>query len=85
MHRVDEALLVGEDPEDRSLGDPGGLGDLARRDRGAMGEQEGKRRRDDLGPSLRRGEGGRSGAAGHRGIRCGRGRRSGGHPSIIHE
>ena len=56
-HGLDQRLLVREDPEDRALGDAGGLGDLAGGDRGAVGEDQGQRGRDDLGPALGRGAG----------------------------
>ncbi len=51
-HRRDEALLVGEDPEDRALGDPGRFGDLAGRDGRAVHQQQRQRRGDDLGSAF---------------------------------
>ncbi len=62
--RLDEGLLVRKDPEDGAFGDAGGLRDLAGGDRRTVREDQRERRRDDLRPPLRRGEGGRSGAAG---------------------
>ena len=50
--RRDEALLVGEDPEDRALGDPGRFGDLAGRDGRAVHQQQRQRRGDDLGSAF---------------------------------
>ena len=71
--RVDELVLVGEDPEDRALGDAGGLGDLTRGDGAALLEEQGERGRDDQRPPFlrrqRRGPGagrcGRGGGGGH--------------------
>ena len=48
----DQRLLVGEDAEDRALGDAGRLGDLAGGERGAVGEQQRERGLDDAGPAL---------------------------------
>ena len=45
-------LLVGEDPEDGALGDPGGLGDLAGGEAGALRQQQGHGGGDDGGPAL---------------------------------
>ena len=50
--RDDDLVLVGEDPEDRALGDPGGLGDLPARDPVAVLEQQRQRGRDDRRPPL---------------------------------
>ena len=50
--RRDQRLLVGEDPEDRALGDAGGLGDLAGGERGAVREQQREGGLDDAGPPL---------------------------------
>ena len=50
--RVDERLLVGEDPEDGALGDAGGLGDLAGGELGAVLDQQREGGRDDGGPAL---------------------------------
>ena len=48
----DQLVLVGEDAEDRALGDAGGLGDLARGDHLAVLEQQGEHGLDDHRPPL---------------------------------
>src|SRR5690606_35726786 len=50
-------LLVGEDPEDRALGDAGRLGDVPGGHRQAMLEQQGEGGLDDGGAALGRGQG----------------------------
>ena len=45
--RRDHLVLVGERPEDRAFGDPGGLGDLAARDPVAVLDEERQRGGDD--------------------------------------
>ena len=50
---LDQGLLVGEDPEDRALGDAGGLGDLAGGDRRPVGQEQGEGGGDDRGPRAR--------------------------------
>jgi hypothetical protein len=52
-----QQLLLGvEDPEDRALGDTGGLGDLTGADVGAARQHEFQRRRQEHGPAVVRGE-----------------------------
>ena len=51
-HRGDQLVLVGEDPEDRALGDPGRLGDLPGGDPIAVLEQQRQRGGDDHRPPL---------------------------------
>ena len=54
-HGLDEAVLVGKDAEDGALRDPGGFGDLAGGDGGAVRQEERQGGGDDLGPALRGG------------------------------
>ena len=50
--RVDHRVLVREDPEDRALGDAGGLGDLPGGDGGAVVADQRDRGGDDRGPAF---------------------------------
>ena len=55
--RGDDLVLVGEGPEDRALGDAGGLGDLAAGDPVAVLEEQRQGRGDDHRPGARRAAG----------------------------
>ena len=50
--RADQRVLVGEDPEDRALGDAGRLGDLAGRDLGTVLADQRQGGADDRGAAL---------------------------------
>src|SRR5262249_19510881 len=58
-HRVEQGGLVGEDPEDRALGDPRRGGDLPGRDGGALLQEQGQRGGHDGGPPFLAGQRGR--------------------------